>query len=77
LEQALTQPQIIHRNTFSELSIPEIGNVKLFNMTAKFEKTPGMVEQAPPLLSQHSTEILLELGYELSQIKQLSEEGII
>ncbi len=77
LDKALTQPQIEHRNTFKEVEVENIGKVKLFNMTAKFEKTPGLVETPPPLLSQHTKEILNDLGYSDEEIKQFKEEGII
>ncbi len=77
LEQALSQPQIEHRNTFNTVNTEGIGEVKLFNLTAKFEKTPGFVQTAPPVLSQHTTEILLENGYNLEEINKFKEDGII
>ena len=77
LHDALTQPQVEHRDTFKEVGVEGIGNVKLFNMTAKFEKTPGYVEMPPPLLSQHTREILSGLGYSEDEIMKLKEEGVI
>jgi len=78
LEDAISQEQIIHRNTFSEINIKEIDRqVKIFNLTAKFEKTPGLVETPPPGLSEHTEEILLRIGYDKNQISDLKSEGII
>lgn len=77
LGEALDAPQIQHRNTFSTVNVPGIGDVKLFNMTAKFEKTPGMVETPPPTLAQHNAEILGELGYSESDLQEFKENGII
>ena len=77
LEQALNQPQIIHRNTFADLDTPEIGKVKVFNMTAKFEKTPGIAEKAPPLLSEHTKEILNQFGYSDDEIVEMKRENVI
>ncbi len=77
LEDALRAEQIEHRNTFGTQSIEGIGEVKLFNMTAKFEKTPGMVESPPPLLSQHTPEILIDLGYSEQELKEFKIENII
>ena len=48
LDQAVHQPQVEHRNTFTTLDVEGIGAIPLFNMTAKFEKTPGMVTAPPP-----------------------------
>jgi len=77
LRNALTQAQVEHRNTFNEIEVDGIGNVNLFNMTAKFEKTPGFVETPPPALSQHTKEILNDLGYSAQEISQFRNEGII
>ena len=77
LDQAVVQPQVEHRNTFSEVNVPGIGPLRLFNMTAKFDKTPGFVESPPPVLSQHTDGILKELGYPEAEILNLREEGII
>jgi crotonobetainyl-CoA:carnitine CoA-transferase CaiB-like acyl-CoA transferase len=73
----LTQSQIEHRNTFKELDVEGIGKVKLFNMTAKFSKTPGLVETPPPVLSQHTEEILESIGLSQNDIINLKNEGVI
>jgi len=77
LEDALNAPQIVHRKTFSEIEVKNIGKVKLFNMTAKFEKTEGVVESPPPQLSEHTFEVLSELGYSKKELDELKEEGVI
>ncbi|MGC8897779.1 MAG: CaiB/BaiF CoA transferase family protein [Bacteroidota bacterium] len=77
LEDALIQPQIKHRKTISEVDVPGIGSVKLFNLTAKFEKTPGSIDSPPPRLSAHTEEILTGLGYSKEEIRIFKEKGII
>lgn len=77
LDDALSQAQIEHRNTFTTVDVDGIGDVKLFNLTAKFSKTPGLVENPPPTLSQHTNDILHSLGISYTDIEQLKEEGII
>jgi formyl-CoA transferase len=77
LEEALTQPQIKHRETIQTVQVPGVGDVKLFNLTAKFEKTPGRIESSPPRLSAHTEEILTDLGYSNEEIKGLRERGIV
>lgn len=77
LEQALNQEQIKHRDTFKTVSVDGIGDVPLFNMTAKFSKTPGTVETPPPTLSQHTAEILGDLGFTEEDLTNLKTEGVI
>lgn len=77
LEDALKAPQVEYRNTFNTVNIEGIGDLKLFNMTAKFEKTPGVVETPPPTLSQHTDDILGSLGYSPEELTQLKADGVI
>jgi CoA:oxalate CoA-transferase len=77
LEDALNAPQIVHRETIKTVSAPEIGELKLFNLTAKFEKTPASIDSPPPKLSEHTDELLKEIGYSKVEIKKFKEKGII
>jgi CoA:oxalate CoA-transferase len=77
LEGALNCEQIKHRNAIVDLEEKGIGNIKIFNLTAKFSKTPATVDQAPPRLSAHTTEILTELGYQPGDLKVLKEKMAI
>lgn len=77
METALSAPQVEFRKTFANVNVEGIGDLKLFNMTAKFDKTPGGVESAPPTLSQHTEEILTGIGLTLEEIKELREKEIV
>jgi len=77
LEDALNAPQIAHRRTLQEVSTPGVGTVRLFSLTAKFEKTPGAIESPPPRLSEHTEEILTDLGYTKTTIAAFREKGVV
>lgn len=77
LEKALLQPQSQHRQVIATVKEPGIGDIKLFNLTAKFSKTPAGIDAPPPRLSAHTGEILQELGYRDEEIKALKEKGAI
>ncbi len=77
LGTALAQEQIAHRGAIQTVCAEGVGELKLFNLTAKFEKTPGAVESAPPRLSDHTEEVLGALGYAPSEIARLRARGIV
>jgi len=77
LEAALTQPQIKHRKTLKTINTPGIGDLPLFNLTAKFDKTTAEVETPPPSLGQHTEELLRQIGFSTDVIKSYKEKGII
>jgi formyl-CoA transferase len=77
LDQAVRQPQVAHRNTFNTVDVEGIGTIPLFNMTAKFEKTPGMVTAPPPRLGEHTGDVLRGIGYDDAQIAGLKERKVI
>ena len=77
LQAALSQPQVDHRNAFGTVHVENIGDLKLFNLTAKFSKTPGTVETPPPTLGQHSTEVLKGIGYSEEEITKFKASRII
>ena len=77
LEQALTQPQIVHRGTIQTVCAEGIGELKLFGPTAKLEKTPGAVAAPPPRLSEHTEAVLGELGYTAADVARLRKQGVV
>ncbi len=77
LQDALEQEQIKHRETIATIYAEGIGELKLFNLTAKFEKTPGKVECPPPKLGEHTVEILRAVGYTDEKIQDLKRRGVV
>lgn len=77
LQAALDSQQVRHRGTIQEIEQPGIGEIKIFNLPAKFSSTPAHISQPPPRLSQHSAEILTGLGYTRAEIESLKEQAVI
>ena len=77
LEDALNQPQVQHRQTLQKVAVDGIGELRLFGLSAKLEKTPGGINAPPPRLSAHTNEILGGLGYSQDDIKRLKEARVI
>jgi crotonobetainyl-CoA:carnitine CoA-transferase CaiB-like acyl-CoA transferase len=77
LAEALRAPQIVHRGTLQDVDTPGVGLVKLFNLSAKFEKTPASIDSPPPRLSAHTDEILASLGYAADTISAFRKKGVV
>ncbi len=77
LDAALHQPQVVHRKTLGTVHAEGIGDLRLFNLTALFEKTPGTVETAPPRLGADTESILGEIGYTKDRITELRRKGTV
>lgn len=77
LEQALLQPQCQHRQVIASVKEPGLGDIMLFNLTAKFSKTPAAIENPPPRLSEHTAEILRGLGYSEQDIADLKNKTTV
>lgn len=77
LEAALTSQQAQHRQVLADVEQPGIGNIRIFNLTSKFSRTPAQIETPPPVLSQHTEEILSQLGYTEEEQKALKEKAVV
>jgi formyl-CoA transferase len=77
LRDALQQPQVKHRETLKEVAIEGIGKIPLFNLTAKFDQTPGDITSPPPRLSEHTAEILAGIGITEDELAELKTKNVI
>jgi formyl-CoA transferase len=77
LEDALRQPQVQHRKVLHTVAVAGHGEVEVFGLTALFEKTPGVVETAPPTLGQHNQEVYSSLGLSEAEQAELKTKGVI
>ncbi len=77
LEQALRQPQMNHREVLKKVPLDGFGEIEVFGLTARFEKTPGTVETPPPALGEHNAEVYSGLGISGIEQAELKARGVI
>jgi formyl-CoA transferase len=75
--QALSHPQAVARGMVQSISHPTAGEIKLVAPAAKFSSTPARIERHPPLLGEHTDEVLCELGFKEREIARLCEAGAL
>jgi formyl-CoA transferase len=78
IDQVFSDPQVLARDMLVELPHPTAGSVRLAGSPFKLSRTPVHPADAPPLLGQHTEQVLCEyLGYTPADITQLRDEGVI
>lgn len=77
VDKIFADPQVLHREMVKELDHPKAGKIKVTGIPIKLSDTPGEVETAPPVLGQHTQEVLTELGYSDKDLEKLKQEKVI
>jgi CoA:oxalate CoA-transferase len=76
-DQVVADPQVIENRYIDEMEHPHLGRIRYVNTPIEFSETPVQSRGPQPELGQHTEEVLLELGYDWSEIVSLREEGAI
>jgi formyl-CoA transferase/CoA:oxalate CoA-transferase len=74
---ALEQPQIAAREMVVEVEHPVAGMLRMLGTPLKLSAQPASIRRPPPVLGQHTDEILAEAGYPAARIAELREAGVI
>ena len=77
VDRLLEHPQLREREMFVDVDHSKAGRLRLTGIPIKLSETPGSIRSPPPLLGEHTEEILSWLGYTPEEIKGLRERGVI
>tara|TARA_B110000014_G_C20113828_1_gene587617 strand:+ start:787 stop:1983 length:1197 start_codon:yes stop_codon:yes gene_type:complete len=69
--------QVKSRNMDVLLDHPTAGTIHNIGIATKLSETPGVIHSPAPLLGQHTSEILKQLGYKKSEIEELKNNGTL
>jgi len=77
LSEVINDPQARANDYFVPFDHPTYGRIEVIANPVNLSETPASIRMPAPEFSQHTEEILLELGYTWEDIAQFKEQGII
>ena len=77
IPEVFEEPQVKAREMLRTAAHPLGGTVPLVASPMRFAESPLAYDRAPPLLGEHSEEVLSGLGFDAEQIARLRTAGII
>ncbi|GAB5029534.1 caib baif -transferase family protein c7orf10 homolog [Nannochloropsis oceanica] len=76
--EAFQDAQAQHRKMVVKVPHPTIGELPLAGLPVKYSSTKPSIRRAPPLLGQHTEEVLQEcLGYTVDDVQRLRKAKIV
>lgn len=78
LDQVFADPQVLFRGMLAEVPHPTAGAVKMVASPMKMSRTPCEIRRHPPLLGEHTEEVLRErLGLSAEAIAELRQARVV
>jgi len=77
IPDVVEDPQILHNEMVVALEHARVGTVSVTGVPIKMRGTPGSVRRPPPVLGQHTAEVLGELGYSDQALDTLAEDRVV
>jgi crotonobetainyl-CoA:carnitine CoA-transferase CaiB-like acyl-CoA transferase len=77
LDEVFADPQVKSYGFPIEVEHPKMGKMKLIGNAVDMSRTPPSIDRPPPLLGEHTDEILNALGYDADALASLRAKGVI
>ena len=77
LDQTSEHPQVAARDIVVQSQHPVLGPLNQIGFPIRFDGEPRPSPNPPPLLGEHSAEILTRIGFDMDAIADLVERGIV
>jgi crotonobetainyl-CoA:carnitine CoA-transferase CaiB-like acyl-CoA transferase len=77
LDEVFADPQVQAREMTARIEHPLAGTIELVASPMKLAATPVQQRRPPPLLGEHTDEVLAEIGLDGAQITELRRAGVV
>jgi crotonobetainyl-CoA:carnitine CoA-transferase CaiB-like acyl-CoA transferase len=77
IPEAVNQEQVQHAGFVTEVDHPTLGPIPQLRPAIDLLDTPGEIAGPPPLLGEHSFEVLEEIGYTREELDQMVADGVL
>ena len=77
IDKVVVDPQVAARDMIVDVDHPTIGRLRMAGLPIKLSANPGSVKAPPPLLGEHSRQVLAGLGLSQERIDALVQSGVI
>ena len=77
LQEVFEDPQVVANGVLVEEAHPMAGDLRSVQPTAKFSATPSSLRRPAPALGEQSREVLLEAGWDASDVQGLIDSGVV
>src|SRR4029078_112207 len=75
--QMLNDPQLAARTMIETLMHPTVGATRVIGAPIKLSENEATVRTPPPVLGQHTDEVLAEIGYDAATISELRNKRVV
>jgi crotonobetainyl-CoA:carnitine CoA-transferase CaiB-like acyl-CoA transferase len=77
LQQFMRDPAVLHHKMVVQYDHPELGPLSLMGQPLRFSETQAPDAGPPPMLGQHTTQVLRQAGYADPEIADLRRRGVV
>lgn len=77
VDEVFKDPQVLHQEMLKTVVHPVLGELKTTGFSANLSESPADIRKPPPLLGEHTEEILSGIGYGPEDIERLRKEKVV